>query len=89
MTCVRWLLLRLRCKRVHRVWLLSQMPEPRFDGIEAVIIDVEETRRVWNTYKEYQSELAQIRGQDWITFRARIPDLTVRHACDFSSSDVY
>ncbi len=56
------------------------MPEPRFDGIDAVIADVEETRRIWNTYKEYQTELSAIRAQDWITFRARIFELA-----DFSA----
>ena len=29
-----------------------QMPDPRFDGIEAVVADVEETKKMWNTYKE-------------------------------------
>jgi hypothetical protein len=29
------------------------MPDPRFDGIEAVGLDVEETKKMWSTYKEY------------------------------------
>ncbi len=62
------------CER-HAYVARAQMPDPRFDGLEAVATDVEETRRLWDTYKDYSAELVAIRGQDWITFRARIFEL--------------
>ncbi len=37
------------------------MPDPRFDGIEAVGLDVEETKKMWSTYKEYVPHTGYIR----------------------------
>lgn len=41
------------------------MPDPRFDGIEAVGLDVEETKKMWSTYKEYVAL--------WLLVRLHLP----------------
>jgi hypothetical protein len=57
--------------------VVCQLPEPRFDGLEQMAADVEDSKKTWSTYKDFQTELVSISVQDWISFRARIFELQV------------
>lgn len=52
------------------------MAQPKFEGLEVVVADVEQASESWELYAKYQEEMAEIASQDWITFRSRLFDLT-------------
>ena len=55
--------------------LSFDIPKPRFDGLDALIDDLNDTNKSWDLLKEYLSELSVITQQDWIGFSANVYEL--------------
>jgi dynein heavy chain 2, cytosolic len=49
--------------------------KPRFDGLEALMEDLNETNKSWDMLREYLDELKAISDQDWIGFSANVYEL--------------
>jgi dynein heavy chain 2 len=48
------------------------MPRPRFDGLDALSTDIENTTKSWDMLKQYHEELKVISDQDWLTFSVNV-----------------
>ena len=57
------------------------MQKPRFDGLEELVTDLEETNKSWDMLKSYYKELNVMAEQDWLTFSVNVYALQ-----DFASS---
>ena len=51
------------------------IPKPRFDGLDALVDDLNDTNKSWDLLKEYLNELSVITEQDWIGFSANVYEL--------------
>jgi dynein heavy chain 2 len=54
------------------------LPKPRFDGLETLVEDLQNTNKSWDMLKEYYDELKIISDQDWLTFSVNVYTLQVR-----------
>lgn len=52
--------------------LTFAMPKPRFDSLESVVLDVQNTTQSWDLLKEYNTELKVMSDQDWLSFSINV-----------------
>ena len=52
------------------------MPRPKFQGLEELEADFDSVEASWAMYKEYTEDTDAVAGQDWITFRGHLYDLS-------------
>lgn len=52
--------------------LTFNMPQPRFDGLDALVEDFNGTCNSWDMLKEYYAELRILTEQDWLTFSTNV-----------------
>ena len=48
------------------------LQKPRFDGLESLVDDLQNTNKSWDMLKEYYDELHVISEQDWLTFSVNV-----------------
>ncbi|CAK9088100.1 Cytoplasmic dynein 2 heavy chain 1 (Dynein heavy chain isotype 1B) [Durusdinium trenchii] len=51
-----------------------ELPAPRFEQLEDVERDFENTQEEWAQYRKFSEQLAQLRHKDWISFRTSLYD---------------
>ena len=48
------------------------MMKPRFEGLDSLVEDLQETNKSWDMLKEYYEELNIMSQQDWLTFSTNV-----------------